>query len=86
MLVLQYRPPMEQLNLEFPAGLIDEGETASEAAKRELSEETYVLIVCAPSPLKMRSTYSNLRDDDIADEVSIDAEAILEKLSIRALP
>lgn len=40
-LVLQYRPPMENLSLEFPAGLIDAGESATEAAERELFEETY---------------------------------------------
>lgn len=41
--VLQFRPPLGQLSLEFPAGLIDEGESAEVAALRELAEETYVL-------------------------------------------
>lgn len=49
-LVLQYRPPMEMLNLEFPAGLIDEGESAFEASTRELLEETYVLCLCPLLP------------------------------------
>lgn len=45
-LVEQYRPPIESIALEFPAGLIDEGETAQQAALRELWEETgYVGIV-----------------------------------------
>ena len=39
-LVRQFRPPAGKLILEFPAGLIDEGEDASAAAVRELSEET----------------------------------------------
>lgn len=38
--VKQYRPPLDVYTLEFPAGLIDDGETTSEAALRELKEET----------------------------------------------
>lgn len=45
LLVQQYRPPIGQNSLELPAGLIDDGEgengeSALEAAKRELLEET----------------------------------------------
>jgi 8-oxo-dGTP pyrophosphatase MutT (NUDIX family) len=39
-LVEQFRPPMGQATLEFPAGLIDQGETPEQAALRELREET----------------------------------------------
>ena len=39
-LVSQFRPPVGKKTLEFPAGLIDEGETAAMAALRELKEET----------------------------------------------
>ncbi|XP_053719923.1 ADP-sugar pyrophosphatase [Synchiropus splendidus] len=39
-MVKQYRPPMGCHTLEFPAGLIDDGETAEVAALRELKEET----------------------------------------------
>jgi 8-oxo-dGTP pyrophosphatase MutT (NUDIX family) len=39
-LVRQYRPPLGRYSLEFPAGLIDEGETPQQAALRELKEET----------------------------------------------
>lgn len=38
--VCQYRPPAEAPVLEFPAGLIDKGETPRQAALRELKEET----------------------------------------------
>jgi 8-oxo-dGTP pyrophosphatase MutT (NUDIX family) len=36
----QYRPPINSLCLELPAGLIDAGESPGEAALRELAEET----------------------------------------------
>ncbi len=39
-LVRQFRPPANEFVLEFPAGLIDEGETAEKTALRELLEET----------------------------------------------
>ncbi|ORX84735.1 hypothetical protein BCR32DRAFT_260924 [Anaeromyces robustus] len=40
LLVSQFRPPVGKLTFEFPAGLIDENETAEQAAVRELKEET----------------------------------------------
>ena len=39
-LIRQYRPPAGSVVLEFPAGLIDPGETPESAALRELREET----------------------------------------------
>lgn len=51
MIILQYRPPVEAICVEFPAGLIDEGETPEQAAVRELKEETgYEGKVCEHSP------------------------------------
>ncbi len=42
--VQNYRYPIDEFVLEIPAGLIDQGETPLETAKRELEEETgYVL-------------------------------------------
>ena len=40
LLVEQYRPPVGRVTVEFPAGLIDKGETPEDAALRELREET----------------------------------------------
>ncbi|KAI7246511.1 hypothetical protein KC343_g10260 [Hortaea werneckii] len=40
LIILQYRPPVEGTCVEFPAGLIDEGESPEQAAIRELKEET----------------------------------------------
>ncbi|CCW61157.1 unnamed protein product [Phytomonas sp. EM1] len=39
-LVAQYRAPLDSIVLEFPAGLIDKNETPTQAALRELFEET----------------------------------------------
>jgi ADP-ribose pyrophosphatase len=39
-LVRQYRPPLEMMELGPPAGLVEEGERPEAAARRELSEET----------------------------------------------
>ncbi|MFA7185159.1 MAG: NUDIX hydrolase, partial [Victivallales bacterium] len=39
-LVKQFRPPAARPVIEFPAGLIDPGETAADTAVRELYEET----------------------------------------------
>ena len=39
-LIRQYRPPADSYVIEFPAGLIDGGETAESTAIRELYEET----------------------------------------------
>ena len=39
-LVSQYRPPLETMELGLPAGLVEAGERPEEAARRELSEET----------------------------------------------
>ncbi|PSS28339.1 hypothetical protein M430DRAFT_47351 [Amorphotheca resinae ATCC 22711] len=48
----QYRPPIGKVAIEVPAGLVDAGETAEQAAVRELREETgYVGVVSESSPV-----------------------------------
>lgn len=50
-LIRQFRPPAQSYVLEFPAGLIDPGETPEETALRELKEETgYTGVVLQSTP------------------------------------
>ncbi|KAM5456359.1 ADP-ribose diphosphatase [Microsporum audouinii] len=48
----QYRPPINSVTIEIPAGLLDAGEPAEECAVRELREETgYVGVVEQKGPI-----------------------------------
>lgn len=59
----QFRPPIDKVCIEFPAGLVDPGETPEESAVRELLEETgYVGEVVpdrtgGPRPILYSGTY-----------------------------
>jgi ADP-ribose pyrophosphatase len=52
LLVRQYRPPIDKVTIEVPAGLVDAGETPQQCAVRELKEETgFVGVSVETSPI-----------------------------------
>lgn len=66
MLVIQYRPPLDSWTVEWPAGLIDAGEAAEAAARREFKEETgyevtKVLSVSPPQAADPGMTNANMQ-------------------------
>ncbi len=60
-LIRNYRYPIDEYVLEFPAGLIDHGETPIQAVERELEEETGYLLessekLCTYHPISSLNT------------------------------
>lgn len=79
LMVEQFRPPVKRRVLEFPAGLIDSGETPIQTAVRELYEETGV-VVTADDLINLGSIYSGV--GITSEEVSIFAVEINEETVI----
>ena len=80
-IIRQFRPPTDSYLLEFPAGLIDKGETRDQTAIRELSEETgYVGEVEKISP----RLYSS--PGILSEAVSFVHMKVDEKLSENQMP
>lgn len=65
-LIKQYRPAINGYIYEFPAGLVDEGETIEEAAIRELYEETGLNAVKYKTLLKPCYTSVGMTDENLA--------------------
>lgn len=73
----QYRPPLDKICIEVPAGLVDAGESAEEAAVRELREETGYVGVASETSMVMFNDpgfcTTNLRMVHV--EIDMDLEA-----------
>ncbi|KAH8879336.1 hypothetical protein GQ53DRAFT_756065 [Thozetella sp. PMI_491] len=78
----QYRPPLDKIVIEIPAGLIDEGETAEQAAIRELKEETgYVGEILEVSPIMFNDPgfcNTNLKMVHVSVDMSLPANQDLK--------
>ncbi|KAF1822388.1 uncharacterized protein K489DRAFT_381142 [Dissoconium aciculare CBS 342.82] len=95
MVILQYRPPVDAICVEFPAGLIDEGETPEQAAIRELKEETGYegkVLDCSPTivadpgltnaNMQMVTIEVNLKEGDEEPEQHLDEGEHIERVVV----
>lgn len=94
-IILQYRPPADAVCVEFPAGLVDQGETPSEASTRELHEETgykgqlkYISPTIVSDPgmstanMQLATVEVNLEEGDPEPEQALDDGEYIEKVVV----
>ena len=65
-LIKQFRPAINDYIYEFPAGLVDENESAEDAIKRELFEETGLNITDCSRIVKPSYTSVGMSDESLA--------------------
>ncbi|EME45853.1 hypothetical protein DOTSEDRAFT_71522 [Dothistroma septosporum NZE10] len=95
LVILQYRPPVDAICVEFPAGLIDAGETPEQAAVRELKEETGYegkVLDCSPTivadpgltnaNMQMVTIEVNLKEGDEPPEQHLDDGEYIERVNV----
>ncbi|OCK82159.1 hypothetical protein K432DRAFT_380686 [Lepidopterella palustris CBS 459.81] len=94
-IILQYRPPVDAICVEFPAGLIDASESPEVAAARELKEETgYVGRVVDVSPtivsdpgmstanMSLATVEVILGEDDEEPEQHLDSGEFIQRIVV----
>jgi len=95
LVILQYRPPVDAICVEFPAGLIDAGETPEQAAVRELKEETGYegkVLDCSPTivsdpgltnaNMQMATIEVNLKEGDVEPEQHLEDGEHIERVVV----
>lgn len=93
--ILQYRPPVGAICVEFPAGLVDESETPSDASVRELHEETgykgklsYISPTIVSDPgmstanMQLATVEVNLKEGDKEPEQALDDGEFIERVVV----
>ncbi len=87
LMVRQYRHGSDQITLEFPAGMVEQGEAAEKSAYRELLEETGYragslihIGSVSPNPAFMKNTVSTYLAEDLelVQEQQLDEHEIID--------
>jgi ADP-ribose pyrophosphatase len=95
LVILQYRPPVQAICVEFPAGLIDAGETTEQTVLRELKEETGYTgkivdmsptVVCDPgmstANMQFATVEVQLQEGDAEPEQHLDEGENIERVVV----
>lgn len=94
-IILQYRPPADAICVEFPAGLVDQSETPSDASIRELHEETgykgklkYISPTIVSDPgmsstnMQLATVEVQLNEGDVEPEQQLEDGEYIEKVVV----
>lgn len=94
-IILQYRPPVNAVCVELPAGLVDEKESPSEASVRELHEETgyrgklkFISPTIVSDPglstanMQLAMVEVNLKEGDKEPEQALDDGEFIERVVV----
>lgn len=94
-IILQYRPPVDAVCVELPAGLVDEKETPSDASLRELHEETgykgkltFISPTIVSDPglssanMQLATVEVNLKEGDLEPEQALDDGEFIERVVV----
>ncbi|KAF2659403.1 hypothetical protein K491DRAFT_651182 [Lophiostoma macrostomum CBS 122681] len=94
-IILQFRPPVDAICVEFPAGLVDAKETPADASLRELHEETgykgklsYISPTIVSDPgmstanMQLATVEVNLKEGDTEPEQALDDGEFIERVVV----
>lgn len=94
-IILQYRPPVDAVCVELPAGLVDESESPGDASVRELHEETgfkgrlaFISPTIVSDPglstanMQLATVEVNLKEGDEEPEQALDDGEFIERVVV----